>query len=331
MRGRDEQPLVSVVTPVYNGEEYLVECIESVLAQSYENWDYTIVDNASTDSTPEIASRYAARDSRIRHLRCEDFVDATANHNRAFAAIGDDSEFCKMVQADDWLFPECLEAMVRAADVSESVGIVSAYQLHGGQVDLTGLGYETTFAPGKEILRGSLLGEFNVTGPPTATLLRSSFVRARDPFWQDGFRSEDEEAVFWMLSRHDFAFVHQVLTFCRQHAGSRWEWSDSVNSHGPESIVFLLRYGPLALDEAEYEARLRTLLRRYVWWHFRQFPRISRLRDPEFFELHRLKRRQILDEAKGDPAVARAMAVVGALLSRESLRADENRRRPAVS
>src|SRR5256885_7775223 len=46
----EEQPRVSVITPVYNGEEFLSECIESVLAQSYQNWDYTIVNNCSTDN-----------------------------------------------------------------------------------------------------------------------------------------------------------------------------------------------------------------------------------------------------------------------------------------
>ena len=54
-------PLVSVVTPVYNGETYLAACIESVLSQSYSNWEYVIVNNCSTDRTLDIASDYAAR------------------------------------------------------------------------------------------------------------------------------------------------------------------------------------------------------------------------------------------------------------------------------
>src|SRR4051794_27053545 len=107
-----DTPLVSIVTPVYNGEPYLAECIESVLAQTYDNWDYTIVDNASTDATPSIAARYAARDPRIRHLRFDELADVTANHNRAFESISPASEFCKMLQADYWLYPECLSRMV---------------------------------------------------------------------------------------------------------------------------------------------------------------------------------------------------------------------------
>ena len=51
------EPKVMVLTPVYNGAAYLRECIESVLAQDYQNWEYLIVDNCSTDGCPEIAAR----------------------------------------------------------------------------------------------------------------------------------------------------------------------------------------------------------------------------------------------------------------------------------
>jgi glycosyltransferase involved in cell wall biosynthesis len=323
----EDGPLVSIVTPVFNGADYLDECVRSVLAQTYENWDYTIVDNASTDATPDIAGAFAAQDSRIRHVRFDEFVSATANHNRAYRAISAESEFCKIVQGDDWLYPECLARMVEAAAASNNIGIVSSYLLRESRVDLHGLSYTTTLAPGRDILRATLLGHFNVTGSPTATLLRSAYVREREPFWQEGFRHEDTEAMLWMLSRHDFAFVHQVLSFARQQSGSRFAWSENMNSQGAEDIVFLLRYGRCiangeqVLDDTEYRKRLRARLKAYVWWHVRQSPRLSRLRDPEFFELHRLKRSQILAEANGDPEVVAAMSAVGALLFREAVRA----------
>jgi len=61
-----DQPFVSVITPVYNGEKYLAECIESVLGQTYAAWEYIIVNNCSSDRTLEIAQSYARQDSRIR-------------------------------------------------------------------------------------------------------------------------------------------------------------------------------------------------------------------------------------------------------------------------
>ena len=77
-------PLVTVLTPVYNGEAYFAECIESVLSQTYQNFEYIIVNNCSTDRSLEIAKTYAARDSRVRIHTNEKFVDVIANHNTAF-------------------------------------------------------------------------------------------------------------------------------------------------------------------------------------------------------------------------------------------------------
>src|SRR5436190_6590278 len=105
-------PLVSVVTPVYNEAEYLVECVESVLAQTYQKWEYTIVDNCSSDGSLEIARRYAAQDSRIRVFQNQHFLRAIPNHNIALRQISPASRYCKVVLGDDWIFPDCLERMV---------------------------------------------------------------------------------------------------------------------------------------------------------------------------------------------------------------------------
>src|SRR5215813_7302249 len=125
-----DQPLVSVITPVYNGELYLRECIESVLAQTYRNWDYTIVNNCSTDRTLEIAREFAARDSRLRIHNNETFVRVIPNHNIAFRQISPASKYCKPVAADDMLLPECLERMVCLAEKHPNVAMVGAYGLH---------------------------------------------------------------------------------------------------------------------------------------------------------------------------------------------------------
>jgi glycosyltransferase involved in cell wall biosynthesis len=312
------EALVAVVVPVRNGADYLAECLESILAQTHASWECTIVDNASGDETPDIARGFAARDSRFRHLRCDELVDAVANHNRAYAAASDDSEFCKVVQADDWLYPDCLRQMVAVAPGQPTVGVVSAYQLWDRRVHLHGLPYETTFASGLDVLRETLRGTYHVTGGPTAHLLRTAFVHERTPFWQDGLRHTDTEAVFWLLSRHDFAFVHQILTFARDQQESRSRWSRALNSIPAEDIVFLLRFGPLVFDDDEYRALLRSRLRTYLSWHVRQAARNPRPTS-DFVTFHHEKRRQILAEAHGDTEVVATMAALRLLLARSAI------------
>ncbi len=122
-------PLVSVLTPVYNGEKYLAECVESVLAQTYQNWEYVILNNSSKDRTLEIAQDYASRDRRIHVHSNAAVVPMIENHNISFRQMAPESEYCKIVHADDWLFPQCLAEMVRVAEANRSVGVVGAYGL----------------------------------------------------------------------------------------------------------------------------------------------------------------------------------------------------------
>src|ERR1019366_1560913 len=106
------EPLVSVLTPVYNMGNFLADCIESVLRQNYKNFEYIIVNNCSTDQSLDIALSYAKKDSRIRVHNNSDFVGVIDNHNIAFRLISPGSKYCKVVSADDWIFPDCLAQMV---------------------------------------------------------------------------------------------------------------------------------------------------------------------------------------------------------------------------
>jgi glycosyltransferase involved in cell wall biosynthesis len=319
-------PLVSVLTPVHNGAEYIEECMASVLRQTHENWTYAVVDNASTDATPDLVDAFARKDSRIRLVRHEEFVEANENHNRALAEMDDDSVYCKLLQGDDWLFPECLERMVERAESSDSIGVVGAYRLRQDTVDLVGLPPGQTMMAGIEILRQSLLGGPYVTGAPTATLLRSEVVRRRTPFYDTRYWHSDTEALYWAFTGSDFGYVHQVLTFTRVQPGTRTSWARWMNTYGPENIRFLLRYGPVALSQAEFDARLGLELRRYVWWHTRQLPKPSRAFNAEFCAFHRAEAKSILEESGGDRRVRTAMRTVLVLLSRRGLLGGRPRR-----
>jgi glycosyltransferase involved in cell wall biosynthesis len=258
------EPLVSVVTPVYNEERYLATCIESVLRQTYANWEYVIVNNASTDSSLEIARNYAARDTRIHVHNNKLFLEQVPNLNHALRQISSESKYCKMLLGDDWIFPECLTRMVQVAEAHPSVGIVGSYRLEDRRVTCDGLPYPSTVISGRDARRLLFLEGLFVFGSPTSLLCRSEIVRSRDPFYNEGRLHEDTEACYEILEHHDFGFVHQVLTFTRRENESI---STRLRSFDPahllDKLLVLRRYGLSCLNEDEYAECLRAMEARF--------------------------------------------------------------------
>lgn len=105
-------PLVSLGLPVYNGENYLRQALDSILAQTYGAWEVILSDNGSTDSTPDICAAYAARDGRIRYYRQGVNMGASWNHNFVFALAR--GPLFRWTAHDDVCAPELLEKSVAA-------------------------------------------------------------------------------------------------------------------------------------------------------------------------------------------------------------------------
>lgn len=277
-------PLVSVLTPVYNGEKYLTECIESILAQTYQNWEYCIVNNCSTDRTLEIAQAYAEKDKRIRIHNNTDFVGCDANGNIAFRQISLSSKYCKVVFADDWLLPDCIMKMVELAEAHPTVAIVSAYGLSKANVLWVGLDERKTVFSGREICRKKLFGGRYVCGTPTSMLIRSDEIRKRPTFYNEANMHCDMEACFDVLRDHDFGFVHQVLTYSRVHEGTESAFSDRFNTYFLGKLEILNKYGRAYLSDAEYDQLTKR------WWkRYYKFlgSRMFRNGEKGFLEYHR--------------------------------------------
>ncbi|GAC1680505.1 MAG: hypothetical protein PVS2B2_18890 [Candidatus Acidiferrum sp.] len=272
MVGRDpahnnvpQAPLVSFVTPFYNTAEYLEQCIESVLAQNCANWEYILLNNCSTDRSAEIAERYVSLyPGKIRLENNSVFLSQVQNFNRVFQFLSSDSTYCKFVQADDWLFPECVRSMVEVAEAHPRVGIVGAYQLDGDRVNLTGLPYPSLELTGREVCRLYFLSGKYLFGAPTSLLLRSELIRTRDPFYDERYTPfEDSHACFEVLKSWNFGFVHQVLTYSRRDNESILLRLRPFRFHLPVRLSLLAVHGRDFLSAEEYESCLRAAERHY--------------------------------------------------------------------
>ncbi|MEN8692859.1 MAG: glycosyltransferase family 2 protein, partial [Desulfobacterales bacterium] len=258
------QPLVSVVTPVYNGEKYLAECIESVLSQSYQNWEYIIVNNCSSDCTLEIAETYASKDKRIKIYTNDELLPIMKNWNSALHKISTQSKYCKVVHADDLLFPNCLDRMVSLAKTYPAAGVIGSYGLWGNRVVCDGLPYSENFFSGKDICRLRLMDKVNVFWSPSSLLISSGLIRDCDRFYNEKILHADVEACYEILQKSDFAFVHQLLIFIRRHDESvSNKVAAPYNRFLLSNLDLFTRYGPIYLSPDEYQRHLKVKFDKY--------------------------------------------------------------------
>ncbi len=282
----ESSPLVSVVTPFYNTQDFLAECIESVLRQTYKNWEYVLVDNCSTDGSAEIVHHYASRfPDKIRLVHTDSFLSQVQNYNFALALISPESKYCKMVQADDWIFPECLSSMVELGETHPRVGIIAAYQLEGDHAGLSGLPYPSLEVPGGDICRLYFRRNMSLFGTPTSLLMRSELVRSRDPFYEERHAPfEDSHVCFDLLQTWNFGFVHQVLTYSRRDNESILKRIGPYQFELFTRLAKIVAHGRKYLPENEYRCFLKEAENKYFYFLGRA---ALQGRDPEFWKFHR--------------------------------------------
>jgi glycosyltransferase involved in cell wall biosynthesis len=294
------RPLVSVVTPFYNTAPYLAQCIESVLAQTHVEFEYILLDNCSTDGSGEIAEDYAHRDPRIRLIRCSQFLSQLANYNRALAHISGVSKYCKMVQADDWIFPECLSSMLKTFEQSESIGLVSSYWLTDEESAVFGSGYPigSSILSGRECAQWYLRTGIYIFGSQTTVMYRSSLVRSREAFYDVSLPVHaDLEKCMEILEQWDFGFVYQVLSFTRRDNESVISKVLPLQSYDLIPYIITQRYAPVFLEAGEAAYIRRKSKRKY----YRALARAAlQLKGPAFWRYHRvglkaLSERETLD------------------------------------
>src|SRR5919199_767079 len=110
-------PRISVVVPVYNVEPYLATCLDSLVAQTVDDFEVVMVEDGSTDNSPAIAAEYAERDARFRVLAQPNGGLGKARNTGSDAATG---EFLSFVDSDDLLTPNALALLLGALDQTGS-------------------------------------------------------------------------------------------------------------------------------------------------------------------------------------------------------------------
>ncbi len=118
-------PSITVVMPVYNTKEYVGKAIESILNQTFRDYEFIIIDNGSTDGSGEVIDKYAAADPRIRVLRNKENVFIAEARNKAIELAK--GQYLYLIDSDDWTLPDMLEIMYNRAVEYQAEYVVAGY------------------------------------------------------------------------------------------------------------------------------------------------------------------------------------------------------------
>ncbi len=215
------RPKVSVVMTLFNRETLLAESIESVLGQTWKDFELIIVDDCSTDRSLEIAERYLS-DGRVSLFRNPENLGDYGNRNRgASLARG---EFLKFHDSDDVMYPHCLEFMIRplAAEPRAAFALTASRSWEGGRVPMLltpELAFEREF-------HGT--GMFN--GGPANALFRSAMFNSSGGFEDIGPASDH---LFWLCfsATHSVLLVNADLFYYRRHESQELASDRAVEEH----------------------------------------------------------------------------------------------------
>jgi glycosyltransferase involved in cell wall biosynthesis len=214
-------PLVTIGVPVYNGEKYLGECLESIARQTYDNWECYVINNRSTDNSLAIAEKIASKESRIKVITNEEFVPMTTNFNNTFKPVSGNTKYFKVVCADDWIFPDFVERMVEVMEKYPNAGICSAYRIDNKEVNCFGLDYyKGNVFEGKEVLHHQLSGNPDVLGSETTVMYRVETlkkIKGYPTIFSYNDYHHDTTLAYELLNISDLCFVFQVLSYTRRH------------------------------------------------------------------------------------------------------------------
>ncbi len=171
-------PLVSIGVPIYNGAEYVVECLQSILDQTYKNWECIVIDNCSTDKTNELVSGFVSNDKRFRLYKNAEFLNVMQNWNETYKYVSEEAEYFKIVPADDWLFENYLEETVGLMEKNPEVGICSSYRIDGRLIRGNGLEYYNgNIFDGNIVLAKELIKKIDVTGSGNTVIYSRKYLK----------------------------------------------------------------------------------------------------------------------------------------------------------
>lgn len=264
MQNDPSLPLAVVVTPVYNGETYLRETMESVQAQTYGNTLHLVINNASTDGTADILADFTDGRVPVKVIKHDELLPQIDNWNSAIDAVPENAAWVRLLCADDLMLPQALEKTVALGESDPKIGLVCSVRDLNGKIDPGLWPEDETVFDGGHALRRFFENCGKVIAPHM--LVRREALTVRTPFFNDttlaGF---DTDAALCVLTEWKYGFCHEHLAHTRVHEDT--VTSQSIAPKRLELLVWYIlldRYADHAFPAGEAVAMKRRYRRHYL-------------------------------------------------------------------
>lgn len=211
--------LVSVIIPCFNQAKYLAECIECLIKQSHSDWQAIIIDDGSTDETPQVAKELSNLDQRIKYVRKHNGGPSSARNQGLLIANGD---YIQFLDADDLILPDKLRAQIEFFYLNPDYGVVySDFDFFTDPFLICPTESFATWETSAE--SGDIWNRLLASNPITihSALIRKSALLAQDLF--DDRINSCEDYLFWLRlsARHTkFGYLPTKYALYRRHEGS---------------------------------------------------------------------------------------------------------------
>lgn len=291
-------PLVAIVTPVYNGANFLAETMECVQAQTYPNIVHLVLDNASTDETPDIIGRFTDRRVPVVVTRNDATLPILDNWNAAVRLVPRTAAYFRVLPHDDLIAPDGIEKMVAVGELNPDVGIMGCQEWANGVVLGRELPRDRTVFDGRGIVRGSLLNAIHGF-PHLHCLYRIRPGGLPERFYETEFHGNrllavDMDAAMRTLAAGRYGYVHEPLVTTRLHDGSVTSREVAPNHLKMWSELQLIdRWGPVVFDRYDDYLRCRT---RHLRFYYRYLLLWRAQRKHQLYERHMTWLRHALAE-----------------------------------
>ncbi len=271
-------PKVSICMPNYNFAQYLPEAIESVLKQSYANFEFIIIDNCSTDNSADIIKRYAESDGRIQFSVNNSNIGLVNNLNLCLNKA--QGEYIKFLFSDDMLASDkAVERMVSVLDSDHEIALVatSRYMIdeHSTIKKVLSEYQEKTAYVGTEIIQDCLIEQKNKIGEPSVVMFKKKHAaRGFDGRYR---QAVDLEMWFHILEQGKFFYLNEPLCSFREHPRQQTHVNISDVSVIEEPFLLLQDYANKPyVDVPRFTKEYMRYVPVYAIWKLYKKKRISK-------------------------------------------------------